>query len=267
MRAAVVTFVMLIATDAPRPTDEPVAPFSPGSAFADVVLSDSAVPFQSPAFAFTMAPIPRPAIVAMRAIVSAKDPAKPTLPPPAPLVACDEMSLPDAVSAVSVTPADDVTPLIDASFDTFASVIATPAPIAALPPVAASPLAVDDASAVWLEWSESRPPLETTPAWIVARALAFATVTAIAAATLIPPELVDADGVLVAPEPVPPFADAVLSTKLRSPATCESTLPPAVSGAPAALAVAVDDEVDVPLAVNVTAPSAERSLHVVARAV
>src|SRR5258706_7307272 len=156
-----------------------------------------------------------------------------------------------------------------ASFVTVASVIAMPTPIEADPPEAALPLAVEDASAASLEWSVSAPPLETIAVTgIVARALAFATVTAIAAATLIGPPEVEALGVPVGPEVSPPFAPAVKFANPRWLPTWLSTLPPPLlSGAPAALPVAVDDEVDGPNAVNMTAPAAVRARSVVASAV
>jgi hypothetical protein len=99
-------------------------------------------------------------------------------------------------------------------------VIAIAAPMAADPPVVALPFAVEDASAVSDDESVSRPPLETvTPAATEAVEVAFVIVRATAAATEIGPLEVEALGVLVAPEPLPPFVLACASAALRSPAT------------------------------------------------
>src|SRR5205814_1272521 len=83
-----------------------------------------------------------------------------------------------------------------------------------------------------------------------ARARAFDMSSATAAATLIGPPLVEALGVLVPPEPLPPDAPAALSACERSPATCPST-PPAgdEDEVPLALAVAEDEVVDAVFAV------------------
>src|SRR5438309_3732194 len=61
----------------------------------------------------------------------------------------------------------------------------------------------------------------------VACEIVFARLIAIAAATLTPPELVEALGVCVAPVPLPPFDEDVASAKLRSFATASSTPEPA----------------------------------------
>ncbi|HKW78875.1 MAG TPA: hypothetical protein VJQ09_07220 [Candidatus Limnocylindria bacterium] len=63
------------------------------------------------------------------------------------------------------------------------------------------------------------PAFTVTAAGTFALALAFVMSSEIAAATLIGPAEVDADGVLVPPEPVPPAALDALSAWLRSPAT------------------------------------------------
>ena len=221
MIAAIVWSSMIeTATDAPMPTESaPVAPPSTGSALVVVVDADAAVTLTAPVPAFTFAAGPITATVSMRAIVSANEPATLTDPPPAPLVATAPMWwLPlAAMSAVTLTPFEPARPWMDASFHTFASVIATPAPIAALPLVSALPVAVDVASAASLECTVMSPPLVTlTAAGIVARALAFAIVSAIAAATLIGPADVDAAGVAVEPVPLP--GPATASAWLRSPA-------------------------------------------------
>ena len=97
---------------------------------------------------------------------------------------------------------------------------------------------------------------------------AFVTFRAIAAATLMEPLDVLADGVPPAAlEPDPPPAAAVASAYPRSPEIWPSALLGDESGAPAALAVAVDDVVDGPNAVNVTALPAVRSRSVSAVAV
>src|SRR5438067_6826282 len=91
------------------------------------------------------------------------------------------------------------------------------------------------------------------PAPIAARAEDLWMLIAMAAATEMPPPLVDADGVASAPpSPAPPFALDAPDAFARSPCTWPSTLwVPELSsaGAPAADAVAssVDDEVFVAL--------------------
>ncbi len=90
---------------------------------------------------------------------------------------------------------------------TFASVIATPAPIAAEPPVA-EPSAFDAAAAVSDDVTVSAPPTDDRAAarrWPWPRRSTI--VTATAAATDTGPPEVDADGVVAALEPEPPFAD------------------------------------------------------------
>ena len=79
------------------------------------------------------------------------------------------------------------------------------------PDVVALPFAVVDASAARREWSVSAPVVDATPpTGICARADAPLMVSAIAAATLIGPPEVDADGVLVDPESPVPAALAAL---------------------------------------------------------
>src|SRR5438270_3243873 len=145
----------------------------------------------------------------------------------------------------------------------FASVIATAAPIAALPALEAVPSATDVASAFSLLFRVSAPPaLTITPNGIDAFALTLAIVIETAAATEIPPPLVDADGVTVPPEPEPPFAAAVSLACVRSPCTFESTVSPAgwsgesSAGAPAAEAVAELADDDGPSASKLIAPVA-----------
>src|SRR5689334_1384260 len=140
-------------------------------------------------------------------------------------------------------------------------------------PVVALPFAEDDASAVSLECSVSVPPLVTIALpWIVAREEEVTKDSATAAATLMPPLEVEADGVLSLPVSLPPFALAVLFAWLRSPATWPSTPPDGASplpfaGAPAALAVALLSTAVGPVAAKVTAPPARMLRCVVASAV
>jgi hypothetical protein len=73
------------ATLAPTPTDEPL--IVPGSAFAAAVLSALALKEMSPSSASTVAPLAIVAVVSRFPISSAKEPATPSAPPPAPEVA------------------------------------------------------------------------------------------------------------------------------------------------------------------------------------
>jgi hypothetical protein len=183
------------------------------------------------------------AVVFTSMLLSASEPATDT-DPAAPEIA--SLPKPDAacVSASRSRPPAVPVAADDAWLATFASVIATPAPIAAEPPVA-EPSAFDFAVGVSEDVSVSVPPIATVvPIGSVAFADAFEIVTATAAATATPPLEVDADGVALEPEPDPPFAPAVLSAWLRSPATWPST-PPA------------GDELDVPLADAVALPFAD----------
>src|SRR5258705_8886190 len=98
-----------------------------------------------------------------------------------------------------------------------ANVIAIPAPIEADPPEAAWPSAVavawDDSCA---DCAMSPPTVTKIPAGMFAFALAFEKVSATAAATLIGPPLVDAEGAGLEPEPPPPAAPTVLFPRPRS---------------------------------------------------
>src|SRR2546430_10771454 len=98
------------------------------------------------------------------------------------------------------------------------------------------------------------------PAPIAARAEDLWMLIAIAAATEMPPPLVDADGVASAPpSPPPPFALEAPAAFARSPCTWPSTLcvpEPSSAGAPAADAVASSVEDDVFVALIVIAPPA-----------
>jgi hypothetical protein len=214
--AVVVTSTMLRATDAPTPTDDP--PVVAAFAVAFDVEDDVEVSVASPPPVIVARPSAR-AVVAILPMTSASEPAMPT-DAPAPLVALAERSEDAGVAALSEMPCEVDVPARIAWLETFARVIAIAAPMAADPPVVALPFAVDDASAVSLALSVRRPPLVTVmPVAIDAVERAVVTVSATAAATLIGPPEVDALGVLVVPEPMPPFAVAVESAKPRSPPT------------------------------------------------
>ena len=179
-----ITFVVtrFRATDAPTPTlDPPPPPAVPGSAFAVEVDSECAVRVTSPAPAFRNEPAASVAPVVMLPMTRANEPATPTdPPPPAPLVACAERSWLEVMSAVATKPAAVTMPLLRASLVMFATMM---------------------------------------PVGIHARLDAVEMVSAIAAATLMPPPEVEACGVLVAPEPSAPAAAAAESPWLRSLAT------------------------------------------------
>ena len=143
----------------------------------------------------------------------------------------------------------------------------------------ALPSARASASASIEDRTEARPPAVTvTPAGIDARAVAKARVRATAPATETGPLDVEADGVAVVPEfagaPVAPLRLAVALAFVRSAPTCWSTplagvapVPVFFSGPPVLLASAPEDEVEAPVALNVTAPPACRSRAVVASTV
>ena len=106
--ANVLTVVMLRATDAPMPTLDPPAPVVFGSALAVVAVVEVAVSVTSPPFASRLAKL-IVAWVMTFAITSANEPATPTDPPPAPLVAVALMSL-DGSSAVALNPCELASP-------------------------------------------------------------------------------------------------------------------------------------------------------------
>ena len=93
MAALVVSLTMFRATDAPMPAFSLGWPSSPGNAFAVEEASDVAVRVASPDMAITVVGGPRAgsertaAEVSRLTMLSAKEPARPTLPPPAPEVA------------------------------------------------------------------------------------------------------------------------------------------------------------------------------------
>jgi hypothetical protein len=108
-----------------------------------------------------------------------------------------------------------------AVFATFARLIATPAPIVTDVPLVADPSAEAAASVFADDATVTRPPDVNTTFVPTndANELVVARLIPTAAATLTLPPDVDADGVVVVPEPFPPFAVAVLSALERSPAT------------------------------------------------
>src|SRR5688572_4526514 len=240
--AVVVALTRLRATDAPTPTLEP--PVVAAFAVALDVASDVAVNVASPVPADAVAPGRVTASVSTLPTTSASDPATPT-DAPAPLVALAERSLVAGVVAFRARPAELDAPSTAATLLTLAKVIATAAPTAALPPVVALPFAVLEAFSV-----RSAPLVTAALEAIVAVLRAVAKGGATAAATLIGPADVDADGALVVPEPVPPFDEAVVSAFARSAATCASTLPGAEDDVPEADAAALDDVVDGPVGGN-----------------
>src|SRR5688572_9156705 len=208
--AIVRTVVMLSATDAPMPTLDPPAPVVLGSARASVAVSEVAWILTSPPFALIVAK-PVLLLVMMLAIESANEPATPIDPPPAPLVAV-AVTLGTVLPAAAVKPFELASPLKTALLLMLASVIATPAPTFAEPPAVASPLAWLPTLANSLAKSSSAPPLVIGSASATNEfAPVFVTFTAIAAATLIDPLEVLADGVAPAPlespaAPATPFA-------------------------------------------------------------
>ena len=122
--------------------------------------------------------------------------------------------------AVSARPVPLAVPPMRAWFVTLARVIAMAAPMPAEPLVVALPSALDAASAASRACRVSMPPLVTlTRTGIDAVDDAFASVIAIAAATLIGLPPVEALGVLVPPVPEPPPEAAAPFALLRSPAT------------------------------------------------
>src|SRR5438067_568075 len=269
--ATAFTFTRSSATEAPTPTL--AAPLVTSPAFACAEEDEDALREESPRVAFAV-PFSL-AVVAMLPATSANEPAKPTVAPApaAPLVAVAARSSLPLMSAVKLSPFDDVVPALDASFVMFARVIATAAPMPAVPPVFALPSAIVVASADSLAWSVRAPPLEMeTPTGIVAFEEALLTTSAIAAATLIGPALVDALGGDVGPEPAAPCEAAVPFAKPRSSPIWLSTPPadapaPPSPGAPAADAVAEEDVFDGPVALKLTSPVATMLRSVVAVAV
>jgi hypothetical protein len=208
--ACVVSVTRFSATAAPTP--EPVVP---AVALAEDTVVDVALNVASADGALTE-PVSS-ACVCTFAIVRPSDPATPT-DAAAPETPSLEYPAPPLVASTSTDRAEAV-PAIDASLVTFANVIATPAPIAAEPPVA-DPSAFEAAAAVSDEVTVSAPPADTViPPCSVAFADALAIVTATAAATETGPPEVEADGVVLAPEPEPPVADEALPACERSSAT------------------------------------------------
>ena len=103
--AVVVSFATTTTTDAPTPTfDDPDTPpsFSSGSALFTAVRCDVAITFTSPLPALVVPSIE--AVVVTISTFTATEPATPTVPPPAPLVALAPSSCVEAMSASTVTP-------------------------------------------------------------------------------------------------------------------------------------------------------------------
>ena len=254
--ASAASSTRLRATEAPIPREAPRAAASFGRAVAvdeevDVADSETAEPFAFRDGGPRLDSCRRSAVVFTSTLFSANEPATPMSPPPAPEVALAEnvfvlsAAEPDgpAVEAVSEAPSAETiasTPML-ASTIAFARLIATPAPTFADPPLAvAAPSALAEASVSPAAVSTSGPPAVTDSAsGIVAVALDVARLIAIAAATLIPPSEVSADGFAGVVAPEAPFALARPSAKSRWLCACPSTSCEAVSGAPLALAVAV----------------------------
>lgn len=183
------------------------------------------------------------------------EPATPTEPPPAPEAASAEKLAAADVVAETVTPTADTVPAIEDSERTFARFSATPTPTFAEPPPVAEPSAFEVTDTVTEELSESAPAATIeTPAGTTAREKTSVTFSASAAPTETEPPEVEALGGVTAVPP-PPFAVLVEDAKLRSPANCESTLPPAESGAPLAPASASAEVDTTAAAENVTAPA------------
>ena len=209
---------MAIATEAPIPTFVAVTPDAAGSAFVVVVIDDDAVSATSPVPASAL---PRSsALVVALTMSSASEPATPTFPPPAPEVASASKTSPGSAVRVSPLEATDASAATFAVLLVFARLIATAAPMVTPvepAPAVALPSAVAFASACNDECSVTLPFVVTwTPASETSE-VDVAIVTLTAAATLIDPLDDEALGVLVEPEPPPPFAAEVESALLRSP--------------------------------------------------
>src|SRR5688572_17048267 len=118
--------------------------------------------------------------------------------------------------------------------------------MAAEPPSAAAPLAVADPSVSDAEVRLNAPFAEYASGAMNEREIERCRLIATAAATLIGPALVDAEGVLSAsPSPSPPLADDVVSACVRSSEICSSTPPAGASGSPSSGAPADDAVADV----------------------
>ena len=193
--ARVESVMRFSATEAPRPNDVPET-FAAGSAFEVESTLEPPVSVTFPAA--VTAPVISAAVVTLP-ITSENEPAMPTLPPPAPEVASASrlcFSPAPFIPAETLTSVPPAVPATEASFVTFASVIATAAPTFAVPPFVAEPFAFDFASVFAAVASESAPPAVTVvPSAIVEVVELSAMETATAAATEMPPPDVDADGV------------------------------------------------------------------------
>ena len=216
------------------------------------------------------------AVVVMFSRSMATEPAIPTEPPPAPDFADAPSVCVECISAWIVAPCEvTVFPPGRMAVLTMSTLlIATAMPMLTPPPpdgVTAVPSARANASVFADVPSVNRPPAFTVigPA-SVARDQLFARFTATAAATLTPPDEVDAAGVLSAPSVAPPpLLDRVVFAKPRCSFTCWVTplelgsagaaLGEESAGAPDADAVALAELSDDPSALSDTAPTAVRS--------
>jgi hypothetical protein len=108
--AVVVTVVRFNATEAPMPRLVPPTAPSFGCALALVVEVDAAASETSAPPASTAAPLAMVAVVLSVATTMASEPAIPTEPLAAPLVACADTLLLEAFCAVAVRPTDEALP-------------------------------------------------------------------------------------------------------------------------------------------------------------
>ena len=272
MLAFDVTLMMFKPTEAPTPTLlelPPLAALTFAVAVAPFVVIADDVADTSPPPAFVVDPVSSAAWCVSLTRFKANAPATPTFAAPAPAFAVTlnvSAGVPvPFIVADSVTPFDVIVEPVftDPSVSACTRFSAIPAPTAmpplpidvALPSPPAVPVVVCDDERV------TSPP-EVIDTFDGSDAFAFAinTLIPIAAATDTGPSDVDADGVALEPfESFTLFVSAVLSAKFRWPPACLSTvllLEEDVSGAPAALAVAVALDPSVALAVNDTAPTA-----------
>ena len=207
------TWMRLIATAAPMPNVWPV-PFTPAFAFAVEDDEDELDTVRSPTPASTDAVPSIVASVLRFAIVSASDPATPTVPPPAPEVASASKACVPApfTEAVTDTPSPVTPPATSARLVTVPSSIATAAPIAVGPPFVAEPSAVALELVAAADANVTSPPaVSVTPVGRETCVVEVATLTATAAATETAPEDVLALGSGPPPEPGTPAPAAAAS--------------------------------------------------------
>src|SRR5687768_1249905 len=264
--AVVNSSISAIATDAPIPTDSvPVAPPSAGSASVSIVESDSASSVTSAVPALIVAPFSTIAVVLSWTMLIATETLMPTSPSAAPLVVEALNVWVEAIVALTVAPFEvTVVPAgTSALLVTRTKLTATPMPTAASPPSVAAPLPAAAPSVSDSEVSANAPVALYASGAMYAVEIDLWMLMPTAAATLIGPELLSADGVSPPPSPspaVPPLSLRVSPAKLRSPAIWLSTLcevpgSESSSGAPAADAVADAVEVDLVEAATVSVPA------------